>query len=803
MRVRDIARIKPHVAKPKTMTLAGFRYGLNTAQPLIEILPYELSELINYKTLPGGRLQVRSGMNYFSHTAVPNEASIIATAGVRIDAENYILIQDEVFNIYYYDSHKDPVLIGTAAGPAEIIGYNGVAIIMDSGYLKYVDKDLTLKIVYDDGSGVAGFMFNNTEQTNDGSHPLGDGTTTRVAWRFITPDFGADYSIPPTGGLVMLSNTLAPSATPITARLRSDIGDHILTEVEIVSDAAADLTDVPEFYGFQFPDDPDEMDANTHYYLSIEHAGGDATNFVNVHYHAVEAGEGHAHTYATNWTQDDTTDPIMALGPGLPPKALFGDIFNFRLFVVDPDERGRAHFCNLTHLDWSTPNFAGWIGAVDDHANSYPIGGIRPLYTDLYLYGTHEYPYIVKLSGLDPTEYSMHVMFQRVSTTQKLFHSVISDLWSTSTPGVDALTGVTQYGDLRSRQVSHPVKDRILEWFDIDTAFAAYYPSDSHYFLVMPRYHRILTSRVIPPERDPYVETQLRHPWQEYEYYRADFSASVFNWEPSQTPGEWYLVEGLSLEEFYVANGGGTQFAVATTTVPEDFNVVSAITSGNPHIVEPDFVTINDLVSNKRPPGDLFGNTWGWGDNDDLGYNTVYVHSGAGHPVEDMDMNIRSVFVPTCVVQAGQNFLMGGSDGMLYQVNPEDWVDMSYIQINPRWRTAYVQFPFAMNNLDGCQLKAGSYYGVDLTMQIFINGMEFEPLYEWQHRLAVSDALTVGEANMILEHADFPVGRENTVPWHWLNINLHSLMLRGYAATVIGWPSYLDGVNLNYRPLQR
>ena len=158
--------------------------------------------------------------------------------------------------------------------------------------------------------------------------------------------------------------------------------------------------------------------------------------------------------------------------------------------------------------------------------------------------------------------------------------------------------------------------------------------------------------------------------------------------------------------------------------------------------------------------------------------------------------------VPTCLEDTGDHFLLGGSDGFVYEADADAYQDLDKVNVNPRWRTAYIQMPFGEVNMDGLQLLASSRHGISLTMQLFTNDREHDPAHQWVMTLPVSDDLTLAEATMTLLDAQFPLASENTVPWAQLNINLRSFMLRGCNMVVIGRPTSIEGALVRYRQLR-
>jgi len=727
----------------------------------------------------------------YSSAPVPGNARIIAYGAALIGAADVDLLQDSAFNLYYLDSNLAPILIGALAAPACIYSYNGVAIICDGSYIKYLPDTTKIKMAYDAGTGSAGYQFENLAGKKDNTLALGNGANIRLAWKFTSQTWDAGYTIPPTRAQAMLSKSGSP-AGDITARVRLVSDDSIMAEAVLAK--AEDLTTTAELQDVLLTVTT-EMDPASQYYLSLEYAAGDASNYVNLHCSAVTAG--HAAIYTATWADDTGRDPIMALSPGRPPKASFATVWDRRLWVVSPDTPGRADFCGLTHLDWSTAGLAGYVSAVDDNDANYPIGAMAPLYTDLYLFGTKDRPYIYRITGDAPANYTGSQILQKIWSVPDAVINTVSDIWSASDIGVETITGVQAYGDVRAHPVSEPVADRIDGYFDADTIRMAYYARHGQCWLVMPDYHRILVARVVSPvvRRG---SVQPRYPWMEYELYRADFSTDAYGWEKSAAGvNEYYLVG----QQAILGTAGGDYLGTADGTSGILLAQSAAVDPG----VEaaPDFITVDNRVAVKGTPGTLADGSWGYGDNDSLGFSTVYYRDDAGDP-ETTGKRLMSVLVPTCMAPAHGDLILGGSDGYLYTIGGNVYLDTGQVHTYPRLRAAEVSLPFRFANLTGVQLVASGRGGVTLDMQLFVNGADYTPALTLPMATPISDGLTLGEATMILKDATFPIAPgQSALPWKKLNINARSFQLAAVNILVTGPAVYIDGFVLRYKPLQQ
>ena len=226
---------------------------------------------------------------------------------------------------------------------------------------------------------------------------------------------------------------------------------------------------------------------------------------------AGEAGiDGVTFTNQAKWISDPTHDPIVKVYPGKPPKASFGCVHNVRPFLSgDPDNPGYVWFGNLTHLDWSTTNYAGFIGVIDDNRNSFEVGGLDTIYGQLWVYGTESQPFLCQLTGSEPADYSLPLAFQKAWCKHKTIINTGNDLWVASGDGIDTLSGVQEYGDVRTFSASDKIKNRIdSSWGD--NTFVGYYPPDGQFWIKLDGYEKVLIGHTKIPNNGLY-------PWAEYD----------------------------------------------------------------------------------------------------------------------------------------------------------------------------------------------------------------------------------------------------------------------------------------------
>ena len=748
------------------MDFDGFALGLNSAIQPHQILPNECAELVNFKINRGGQLQTRPATIAHTDTAV---GAIVAHAQCNIGGTNRELIVD-TDKILYYNLAGVPTQIGSvtlASNDVQIFPFKGVALICDGSYLKFCDGigATNLKMAYDDGSGTRGYQSQNLTGTDDSTLSLGNGTITRVAYKFTSQAWDAGYTIPPTTIEAYLTKAGSPTGA-VTAKLRLVTGDAAIATGTI--SLAEILTGTAEKYEVTMTVTTNLAPA-TPYYMTLEYAGGDGSNYVKVHCTTVASG-GLAYTYAGSYSADTTKTPLMGCSPGRPPKCSFGEVHSQRPWLSgDPDNAGYVWYGNLTYLDFSTANGGGFIGSVDSDANNYAVGAIKSFYGELYVFGTANQPYLGKLSGSTPGDWTLPALFQRQSASKDTLVSSVNDLWFADGSGVDALSGVTEYGDLRTYSYSDPVVDRFRDYWT-STALAGYNPTDGQYMLAMPNYHRVLCCHT--KAASLIRNNEVRYPWAEYEFTRE------------------HLTDGLTFK-WNVSSSGTNEF------------YATAFAGGDPSIIStPDFVLIDGSVLDKGSVlGSLKDHEYQYGDNDGLSFSTVYVRDDSGNP-DVTGVDIRTLMVPTSFASFGGDFYLGGSDGLVYKLTQTGYKDNGLYQLRYDLKTQYIQAKYAHVNMVKQQLNIGGKLGVRLSLEIFTDDQFAEATATYQYIFSVRDDLMLKDLDIPLVDAYFMIDPAAYPTFQDMNVNARTFQIRLTDLLLSGEPVFINGASFQLRMLE-
>ncbi len=555
----------------QVFSFPGFPYGINKSAGAKQLEVGELVEGLNFKYTDDGRLVTRPGLRKVTIGGTESGSAIkcisnglINVSGVKFDEhyfdevdlyfggsasatkfQHYVMVSDANNKIYYLASHN-LVYAGTAGGQATLAPFGGYVMVFDGTYLKYWNGN-NLKICYDDGDD--GYQVDYTAEATDSTVDIFNdaGGYTKAGSVFTTQDWTAGYTIPLTTVEVMMSKTGSPTGSMYCKLYATAAGAP--TGSPLTTSSAMDVAS--SFTGamaekITFPFDIDNtygMSPNTAYFISIEYAGGDASNHIHLHGNTV-ASTGREYYYDSTWKNTATRNPRIAVKPSRPPKASFGCSWQNRLWFVDPDNPGWVRFTNAnTIFDFSTTNGGGYIGTVDDSSASFPVGALYPFYGNMFVFGRRESPYLVKFTGTSPDDFAQQTMLQEIKGSYLAVTSTINDIWFANESNVYNITGVQEYGDIRSNEPGNPISSIVMQYFDED-AFSGFNPIDGQYWLKLAGYSRVLVGHT---RRGVKVGDVVRYPWTEY----------LFN---GITPTAF----GFSVNTFYVGATDGHLYSLNT-----------------------------------------------------------------------------------------------------------------------------------------------------------------------------------------------------------------------------------------------
>lgn len=583
--------------------------------------------------------------------------------------------------------------------------------------------------------------------------------TLRAGIKFTSQSWDTGYTIPITAMEVYLSKLGSPTGN-ITAKLYNSSGVLIATGS---THDSADLTTSAVKTTFTFT--AEEMSLSTEYWAVVEHTG-DIDNHVILSYNSCSSGDGKY--YDGSWHNDTAKDGLISVSPGRPPKGSFADVSAGRMYMGgDPDNAGYTWYSNLTHLDWSTADGGGYVGAIDDDKNNYAVGAIIAQFGDVYIFGTKTQPYLCKLTGSSPSEYTLPPLFQRVFALPRTAMSVVADVWFTEQGGVNSLAGVREYGDIRTFAESDSVKDRLVDYYD-DSAFAGYNSNDGQYFLKLTDYNKTLVCHTKNAIKDPKTG-RTRYPWVEYQFVKNRLTdTGVYKWTAS----------GSGTNEYYV----------------------DLLGDGDPGLSEPEYLLLNDTLLSTETLGSLVDHTWNYGDNDTLGYNTVYFRDDTGDP-DTSGVEITSVLEPTAFGSWSNKFFVGGDDGHIYYLD-DSVQDDNESNLRYKFGLPYVLVPFGDVCLERYNISASSEVGGQFTMNIYTNEVTLDETASEAHILSLADYLTVDDLDMLVSEANFNLDTGERLS-DWLNFNCEAFMIVFEDIITNGKPLHLQSVTLEARKVGR
>jgi len=761
MLINNLHKIKSGYPEYDTLTLDDFSLGLNTRLPASKLTQREMSAALNFELSADRGLQTRPGLAQLTNSAFTNAPYWIGYAPV--DGTYYTLaITETDHKLYYLDASNDPTLIGTLEGEAEATPYKDVLMIFDGSYLKFWDGS-NLEMAYDDGSGSTGCQVDQSTLDQDEDLDLGDGTTERVGLKFDSQAWDSGYGIPITSVKVYLKKTGSPTGN-CAAKLRKQSDDSVVSTADTSLDVSG-LTTSHSLQTFSFPG-TDDMDPETSYYLSLEYDNGDGSNYISVAAETV-ASDGTAATHdGSNWSADTTANPCVRVQPGRPPKATFGVVHNTRLWIKDPDNPGRPWFSNAnTYLDYSTSNGGGYVGIIDSDQNNFPLSGFVSHYEQLYFFGQKEQPFLCVLTGSTPSSYEVQRIMSGIWGLPKTIMSTVNDVYFASSEGAGNMAGVQEYGDIRAFSISHQVQDRFNDYWD-SSAFAGYNPLNGQFLLQLSGYHRILvahTRHVTEKAGKRWI------PWTEWQFAR-DVLTDSDNYK------------------FTESSSGDNEY------------YVEAAAGGDPSLSSPSYLLLNDRLLTEGTAGSLSNLEWDYGDNDTLGYSTIYFRQNEGDP-DTLSYALTMVLQPKAFGNWNGSLYVACDDKHIY------YLDSSVIRdndIEARYRidTPYITTDFYQLHIEKELINLMSSLGFDYDVSYFINLAEVDATFE--RSAAISDSITVSDfEDVLVDDTDFEIDPDTPVYPRRIGLVCRQFLVSLHNFVTRNVPIYMDSLKFYVRSLRR
>jgi hypothetical protein len=434
--------------------------------------------------------RTRPGTRRITSQALPNNEEVLFH--LRYSGVDYI---GSEANVYRLDSGNAPVLVGSVASAPFLIGYRGLVVVLDGGLAKAADPDKAFEysVLYD----VDGYMWNWLGDDKDGHWSLHAGGTTRAGLKALTASWEPG-TIPVNTVKAYLSKEGEPTGNYIFKAFSAD---------------GATLLGSAEFDAEELPSEPLQVTAEltpsgsglsvgpeTMRYYVVEYDGGDADNYVKLHY--AEAGGGAGVTWdGSAWSADGAKNPVMAVGAGLPPElGICGGCKNERLVIGSSD--GKAYYCdNNDPYSWGAKAYkggaAGWIG-VGRHEGG-AVNAVVAMFDDLFLSKSGDQA-IYRLTGSTPGadgDWALPKITGHEGALAGLTMQAVGDNILYLDEEVLGIEGIEGFGDVRRFPKSKDISD-LIQAFKSPDAFSVYNRTHDQYWLHLPGLDYTLIYHILP-----------------------------------------------------------------------------------------------------------------------------------------------------------------------------------------------------------------------------------------------------------------------------------------------------------------
>lgn len=510
--INAVSRIRDPKETP--LVFGPFVGGLVTSRPAEELGRGECTAFTNIVIDGKGLPRTRPG---FSLVCTGLTGSVYSIGDARVDGTWYTFVST------IDDSGASPVyrLYRVTAGTATQIGSDSVfegpitfaslqdfLIVFDTSYVKYWDGTL-LGLLTDRGIGSTAYLINNymgemaTEYIQ--SYVMVYAGVKSVGVKFTTPAWSAGFTMPPLTFRFRAAKTgngaYSPYATSsYKPKMVIRKGDGTLMaskDLMVLTDlptVVLEPTSVATFKAYEYTFEESEivnpLEPSTEYYLCYEHAYGDVTNHTKIHITGNVASLGYASgtlpptsftAISGGYTGGVTNPcPTFSLTGEIPFKLETGVASASRIFAIEGvngENPGRIWYCGAGNpFDWSSPNFGGYMDTGLD------IAAIVAYYGNVWVFGSGKAPSLSRITGDMPSEYSMSPSIQAVSSHQRAVVVTQDDVLFYHMAGVDSISTVQEYGDIRSINRSDNISDVLAAEYDTN-AFAGFDPHFGVYVL--------------------------------------------------------------------------------------------------------------------------------------------------------------------------------------------------------------------------------------------------------------------------------------------------------------------------------
>ncbi len=458
--------------------------GLRTDKAAEHAARNELSEAVNIALNEGGVIRTRPGF-YSLNFHIDGEIRRIADC--RVDGKYYTIAASADGKLYYRNHSEISTLVtqfGIYTGnDVFFLSFNNWLIVLDGGPVRYwTGPGTDLKMIYDDGIGsTSPYQINTRYET-----PSSSVTAGKIIQQFTSVEWDVTYTIPPTRAFAWLSKTGEPTGAILVKIYRmagatpDPDADYLVAEKTL--EWAENLTETAqEYYALLLEEDIyEEFTPQTDYYLMVDY-DGTATDETNVQVWLCSGLTG-AGSIADDGTYEAIDGSLVcAVSPGPGPSGEFAIVHENRMFVIegmDGEHPSYLWYCAAGNpLDWSTPDGGGYAD-IDRE-----IGAIASFYNSVWVFGTWREPHLSRLTGDTPADYSLGESLQNISADWRSVVSAPDNVWFLHLDGVDSITNIREFGDVRTVSQTSRVRHIMSSRFNIKSAFAGYEPDTGVYLL--------------------------------------------------------------------------------------------------------------------------------------------------------------------------------------------------------------------------------------------------------------------------------------------------------------------------------